>query len=237
MAMNADRTSRYQWSEANVNGTLMGRYLTRIESGLIEQAFDDLGWPKIILDVGGGDGRLVKPLLAKGVLPITLEYDAVPLEELKEGGWNYPLLMGDGNQLPIRDNSLDAVMSFEVAPCTNASHNAGFFREVFRVLHTDGTFLFVSDNRNSLIGLLSEFNENKGKALWQRHYYSEPIRDTRMKLLEAGFQIKKVRGFRWMPFTRTSDNKLIPLFSVIEKYLKLGSIVNYSPWLFWAAVK
>ena len=237
MAMDADRTSRYQWSEANVNGTLMGRYLTRVESGLIEQAFDDLGWPKIILDVGGGDGRLVKPLLAKGVWPVTLECDSVPLAELKESGWNYPLLMGDGNRLPIRDKSLDAVMSFEVAPCTNASHNAGFFKEVFRVLHTGGIFLFVSDNKNSLIGLLSDFNENKGKDLWQRLYYSEPVRDTRMKLLEAGFQIKKVRGFRWMPFTRTSDNKLIPLFSVIEKYLKLGSIVNYSPWLFWAAVK
>jgi hypothetical protein len=58
-----------------------------------------------------------------------------------------------------------------------------------------------------------------------------------VKLLDAGFQVKKAIGLRWIPFDRTSDNKLIPLFSVIEKYLKLGSIVNYSPWIFWAAVK
>jgi SAM-dependent methyltransferase len=163
MAMNSGRTSRYQWSEVNVNGTLMGRYLTRVECGLIEQAFDEFGWPKIVLDIGGGDGRLVKPLRAKGVWPVTLERDSVPLAELKESGWNYPLLMGDGNLLPIRGDSVDAVMAFEVAPCTNASHNAGFFKEVYRVLHNDGIFLFSSDNTNSLIGLLSKFTENKSK--------------------------------------------------------------------------
>lgn len=229
--------SRYLWSEDNVNGTRMGRYLTGVESRLIVQAFDEFGWPKILLDVGGGDGRLVKPLVKRGAWPVILDQDPVPLEDLRESEWHYPLIIADGNVLPIKSSCLDAALAFEVAEFTNATRNANFFKEVYRVLRKTGIFLLECDNRNSLIGVIKEHGENKGKPQEQRVYYSEKLSDTREKLMEAGFQIMMVNGFRWIPFSRTSDNKLIPFFAGLEKFLKLGNLPHFSPWVFWAAVK
>jgi ubiquinone/menaquinone biosynthesis C-methylase UbiE len=226
-----------EWSEAVFNATSMGRYITGIERKLIDQAFEDLGWPKLLLDVGGGDGRLTKQLQSKGVCPVILEHDNPPLKKLKNSKWKYPLLMGDGNLLPIRSNTIDAVMTFHVAVCTDAIHNTGYFSEVYRVLKERGLFLVVTDNKSSFIGALNKSDEIQDKQKTPYEFYSEGYLDTRRKLESAGFKIDRVKGFRWIPFPKRSDNRLIPFFSFIERYLMLGKLVNYSPWIFWAAVK
>lgn len=226
-----------EWSESINNRSMMGQYMTRIEGELIDRAFDDLGWPKLVLDIGGGDGRLSRPLQARGVSPVILEHDILPLKLLKDENWQWPLIMGDGNLLPVKSKSLDAVLTFHVAVCTDAQHNAHFFSEVYRVLKESGIFLAVTDNRNSPLGALSRMGGRPGLVRKPYQFYSEAYAATRDKLADAGFRISRVKGFRWIPFSRTSNSPLIPVFSAIERLLGLHDLVAYSPWLFWAAVK
>lgn len=216
---------------------MMGQYLTRVEGKLIERAFDDRGWPKLLLDIGGGDGRLVKQMPARGVCPIVLEADPIPLQELKVSTWHYPLILGEGNLLPIKSNSVDAVMTVQVTPCTDAEHNVHYFSEVYRVLKERGIFLVVTDNKRSILGAMNQVAELPGHIKKPYRFYSESYAITKGKLVNAGFKIGWVKGFRWIPFSRTSNSRLIPVFSAIERFLGLEKLVKYSPWLFWVAVK
>src|SRR3990172_8429621 len=114
---NERSVSQYFWSEANVNNTPMGQYLTRLEWGFIREAFKRHGFPRLLLDVGGGDGRFAVRLSSLGVHTTILEHDPVPIRELIARGWCEPVVLGDGAHLPFKDGSFDAIMAIEV-PCT-----------------------------------------------------------------------------------------------------------------------
>ncbi len=77
----------------------------------------------------------------------------------------------------------------------------------------------------------------KNRPSWEERYYLEGVNDYRRKLDEAGFEIEGCWGYRWLPFRRESNNRLIPALAFLEKTLLLNRLTHVSPWLFFAARK
>jgi SAM-dependent methyltransferase len=214
----------------------MGRYLTRTEWKFIEQAFSRFGWPNLVLDIGGGDGRFARRLTRRGVKVVLLEFASLPLSELKAEETELSLVQGDGNHLPFEAGSIDAVIAIEVLACVDRYHNDNFFRDVSINLKRNGLFLFTTDNLLSVPGI---------STLWRpctyryREYesYTESFFATKKKLSSAGFDIVMTRGFRWLPFSRASESPLVPYASGLERLLGLERIPWLSPWVFWLTRK
>jgi SAM-dependent methyltransferase len=224
------------WSEAHANGTRMGRYLTSIEWTFIEQAFSLFGWPKVVLDIGGGDGRFAKSLAKQGVRVINLEYDSLPLYIMKDESKQILLVHGDGNCLPFDVNSFDSIITIEVLACLDRYHCCNFLGGIARILRKKGIFLFTTDNYLSLMGMFK-----LRRPLRYKHgsyeSYSESFFTTKKNIINAGFDILSVRGFRWLPFGRTSENPLLPYAARLEKFFGLHRIPWFSPWIFWVIRK
>lgn len=150
---NESSVSQYYWSETYMNATQMGQYLTLREWGFIQKVFERHGFPLLLLDVGGGDGRFAVRLSSFGVHSIILEYDPVPILELITRGCCKPVVLGDGNHLPFKDDFFDAVMAIEVSACTSRSHLTGFLAQVHQALKPKGWMLLTTHNVVSMIGL------------------------------------------------------------------------------------
>lgn len=228
--------SSYIWSETNLNGTRMGVYLTQVEFRFLSEALERFrqgGW---VLDIGGGDGRLARRLLAGGIPSILMDHSELPLQEIKRTGWTHPVLQGDGNTVPFKNETAQTILAFEVQNCVDSEHNERFFAEVYRVLRDKGIFVFTSDNSSSLIGFLRKIRPSL-YSYEDCEYYSESFRMTQKKLEKAGFEVLIVYGFRWIPFGRGSNNSLVPVFAFFERVFHLKWLANWSPWIFWVARK
>ena len=219
----------YLWSEANANGLQLGRYLTLKEWEFILDTFRKHGFPKNILDVGGGDGRFAVRLNEIGSRVIVLDRDPIPIQDLQHRGWEQPVLIGDGNQLPFQESSFDAVIAIEVI---GYIHLECFLESVRRLLKPGGLLIMTSYNAISLlklVKLLNPFHQH-------RKIYPDPSRSfwaCKRIIREFGFRYVESYGFRWIPGNRKSNNRLIPFWSRLEKLLLLKRIPQLSPWIFW----
>ena len=68
---------------------------------------------KIYLDVGGGSGRFSIPLFKTGADIVCLDYNLTALSILQKKESSIPLIRGDGQKLPFRDSTFDAVLVIE----------------------------------------------------------------------------------------------------------------------------
>jgi hypothetical protein len=59
--------------------------------------------------------------------------------------------------------------------------------------------------------------------------------DYQTALRKAGFEVLSMEGLVWMPFTVSSNSRLVPLFGSIERALHLNRWIGQSPWLLVAA--
>lgn len=209
----------------------MGQYLTQQEWRFIQKAIERHGFPALLLDVGGGDGRFAVRLSSLGVHSIILEYDPLPIQELIARGWCEPVVLGDGNHLPFKDDSFDVVMVIEVSACTARSHLTGFLAQVHQVLKPKGWMLLTTHNVVSMIGLerlirSSKYHSTSGA-------YTHSYWEVRRTLQESGFDILESHGFRWIPANRESQNRFIPLCGYLERLLFLERLPYFAPWIFW----
>jgi SAM-dependent methyltransferase len=221
------------WSEKAANGTRMGQYLTAIEKYFLKKVFEKSTWPKKILDIGGGDGRFGWFSIKNGAdFHIILEFDKVPILDLLDSGWDLPVLIGNGNQVPIQYDSFDAVFAIEVPACTDREHIKGFLEQVHKVLIKDGTLILTTDNLFSWGGLkkiISPANYKFGTY----GYYTQTYLETLACIRTSGFETISSFGFRWPPFSRTSNSRWIPAMMKVEDIFRLNSLPSVSPWIFW----
>jgi SAM-dependent methyltransferase len=215
----------------------MVEYTTRAEQSFIAKALRGAAPGLRILDVGGGSGRHASFVKELGHFPMVLEYDSEPLGILLREQQDIPAIQGDGRLMPVRDELFDVVLTIEVPICTTGENdiNTRFFKEVHRVLRNKGAFLFTADNKSSYIARLKGLCRNKPE--YESKYYVENVKDYSRKLLDAGFAVRACWGYRWLPFTRYSDNPLVPVVELLERALFLRYLNYFSPWLFFAAEK
>jgi len=96
----------------------------------------------LVLDLGCGWGRVLKPVLDRKARAVGMDISAKMLElahtHLKKHGHAPVLARGDGTSLPFKDNSFDAVYSLLVLQHLSKENGREVFREVHRVLKPGG---------------------------------------------------------------------------------------------------
>jgi SAM-dependent methyltransferase len=100
---------------------------------------------KRVLDVASGAGFGLAMLRSSGACVVGVDYDAVALCEARRLSPSVPLARGDATSLPLRDASLDVVVSFETLE--HVPDAAAMVREVRRVLKPGGSLVLSTPNR------------------------------------------------------------------------------------------
>jgi hypothetical protein len=57
------------------------------------------------------------------------------------------------------------------------------------------------------------------------------------ELPKAGFKLVRKEGFNWLPFSRASENFLVPLSAKMERLFGLRRMSSVSPWVMTYAIK
>lgn len=218
-------TRRYSWDIDGI--TRMDRYLSDREQEFIDISMLNYNKKNIILDVGGGNGRHSRILIKKGFRIIASDIDRIALYELKEKDEKVPVIQTDAQYLPYKNESFGCIMAIQMIDYLE--NNNQFFNEINRILKKNGILLVTIGNKNSYKHFIRRVIRKKEEdKIFYRSSYNDVIRD----LIEHEFKIENVWGYNWPPATRTSDTKLLTIFSLIEKTLNLAARPSISPWVF-----
>lgn len=223
-------SQEYYWDEFHgVNASAMGRYLTKKELKFIE-AFLKENKVKNCLEIGCGSGRLSTRILKHDINLIGIDIDPLPLKILNERGPKMKTIQADASKpLPFKDNFFDCI--FAIESIDYLTDLDSFFKECIRVLHSKGFIIFTSGNAFSYKKILQQkFGRHKAQ-------YRFSTKDIKNSLNRAGFRIKNLKGFNWLPCRRESDSRLIPIFDHFEEILGLGNLPFVSPWIMCQAQK
>ena len=106
---------------------------------------ESLASGRSVLDLGCGVGYGSALLAAKAEQVYALDNSLGALTSGRQGHSNIRFLQGDGAALPLRDNSIDVVVAFEVIE--HLEHWAEMLSEAARVLKADGQLLVSTPNR------------------------------------------------------------------------------------------
>lgn len=105
-----------------------------------------IGKGKVVLDIASGSGYGTKMLAeaAKFVYGVDVNEVAINYSKKNYGGKNIEYRVGDGEAIPLEDNSVDVVVTFETIE--HIQDYKKFLIEVDRVLKPDGLVLVSTPN-------------------------------------------------------------------------------------------
>ena len=130
------------------------------------QAAVDLVKDKIVLDIasGSGYGSALLGTSAKQVIGVDVDAPAVKYASKNYGSKNVSFKVGDGIKIPLEDQSVEVVVSFETIE--HIEKYEVFMDEVKRVLKPDGLFILSTPNDVEFIeGNHFHIHEFEGKEL------------------------------------------------------------------------
>lgn len=174
-----------------------------------------------ILDAGCGFGRLYSCYRSYGKQFILLDYAANLLDQAKKdfGAPNIKFVQGSMTEMPLTSDITDLVIS--IRTLHHIQNPYDFFKESFRVLKTDGVFIFEIPNQVHLLnriryflGILKENPFDKKSLRLGRAFYNfhpELIED---HLKNEGFQIIEKRP---LSFFRSRLLKKIVSYRLLAK--------------------
>jgi SAM-dependent methyltransferase len=168
------------------------------------------------LEVGAGDCALslrVASLVRKA-------YGLEVSEELTRGiqpAKNFELLLSNGCDVPLPDNSIDFAYSFQVIEHIHPDDVAEQLKELYRVLKPGGTYLCVTPNRLAGPHDISRYFDREATGLHLKEYSVDDL----VKLF-AGIGFSKVRIERMIKSRRMTS----PIWPV----LALERAVELLPW-------
>jgi 2-polyprenyl-3-methyl-5-hydroxy-6-metoxy-1,4-benzoquinol methylase len=220
----------YLWDIENPKGyaNAMGRYKTRRELAFLLAHL--IGARQRVLDVGGGSGRFAMPLAERGhdVTVVDICEDAVRLLHRRS---NPRISTRCADFLAQTfDSHFDVVMGIESIQYFTSVTLEHLFAKIHSVLRPGGRFVFTGLNSRSWRYALHTLRGSKGIQ-----YNVAGPNDYQTALRKAGFDVLSMEGLVWMPFTVSSNSRLVPLFGSIERALHLNRWIGQSPWLLVAA--
>ncbi|MEX0881316.1 MAG: methyltransferase domain-containing protein [Candidatus Saccharimonadales bacterium] len=106
---------------------------------------------KVVLDIacGSGYGSSILAEEAKNVIGVDADGKTISYAAKKYGSKKVKFLVGDATQIPIGDNSVDAVISFETIE--HVANYRKFLSEVKRVLRDEGILIISTPNQDTYI--------------------------------------------------------------------------------------
>lgn len=201
---------------------LMGYYKTKTYLSFLGECF--LRPSSKILDIGGGSGRIAKPLTLMGfnVTIIDISKEAIILA--KKHGINAV----ECDVFDFNEKNFDIVLAFEVVLYFNDFDE--LFRKINSFLKEEGDFIFTVRNSNSLYSkALRLIKRDKHPS----QYKSFGIKYYNKHIEELGFKIVRIEGFKWVPFGIGSNNRFIHAFVFLEKVMLLKYFKSQSPQLIY----
>ena len=143
---------------------------------------------KLVLEVGSGRGGgasyLAKTLNPKHYTGIDISPTAVDLCSGFYDQKNLDFKVGDSENIPFGDSSVDIIINIESSHCYGSF--SGFLKEIYRVLKPGGKFLFCDFRPANEIGLLLEKFEPVG---FKKRGYN----DITQNVIEALKRLSKYR--------------------------------------------
>lgn len=179
------------------------------------------------LDFGCGDGFFAQVAFGKNKLDIGLEVKNNPrVDEAKKRNVYKKILLYGGNEIPLKNNSVQTVISncvFEHIPNISKSVN-----EIYRVLKKDGycvTSVMTSEWSDMMLGT-KLFGKNYAKWMNKRQEHESLLSKKQWKELfkKTGFTIVKEIGY-----VNEKTAKWLDLFH----YLSLPSLISYKLFKKW----
>lgn len=222
------------------NRSLMGQYLTSIESFFIYQCLQNTKTTHSVLDIGGGTGRFAIPLKEKGFDVTVIEVQAAPLWWLrtKNPSIHSILISPRIRGWPIKDSCMDCILAIQI-PHLGADW---FWQECHRILRANGIVIMCSSNNHSYKGLLHKmrpllkpFVMKRGKWAYS-NFYRISAKSLIKTMEKNNFRLEAALGYNWLPATRDSNFPLIPLWGTVEEGLGLRKNLTFqSPWVLFQA--
>ena len=216
---NVPDSARFRWDE--FAETTMGRYLFRHEHTFITRFVESPRAAGRIIDLGCGSGRLTVELRAAGFAIVGLDINPIALCAFRTRNRDAPLVRGDIATLPFQTASANCLIAIQ---CVEYLDFDEFFRECSRVLRRHGWLIFDSLNRTSYKYWVKRA---VGVATLPSRYRS--IHELTSAAVRHRFDVEKVVGYGWVPFSRNSNSALVPPAAQIEKALGLGRWYQVSP--------
>lgn len=214
----------YYWDIAA--RTQLGKYITEMERAFLVKSFEGMGIKAgLIVDAGAGSGRLTGLLSDYADHLMATEITPGLLGTLPRVDSNVtPVLVArDTPGFPVRSQVADCLVCIEV-PISSCDW---FPNDAARILHPGGMLIVTLQNRHSWKGLLARFVP---KRYATSGAYRESMRDFCHRLSLVGFVLEGAMGFNWLPFSRASDNPLVPVAAKMEGVLQLRRLPYMSPW-------
>jgi SAM-dependent methyltransferase len=145
---------------------------------LLRSAVPKISKPKVV-DLGCGTGVVLRELSAWSD-PIGVDMSPLALGYCRERGLGR-LVQGDGARLPLRNESIDAMIGLDIFE--HIQDDRAAFREAFRVLKPGGVLVLSVPAFQSLWG-------PHDVALMHFRRYRRP--EMRQRLEEAGFRVRRL---------------------------------------------
>ncbi|MCB8943121.1 MAG: class I SAM-dependent methyltransferase [Ardenticatenaceae bacterium] len=168
----------------NPNWSYYPTYLSKMK--FVENTLNTISPDKQILDVGCGEGALVKKYRAKGYSIYGLDYN-----------YGEPFIMvGSVTKLPIESNSFDVVLLLDVLEHLPFPDQEVALEEIFRILRPGGMFIFSIPNLAHLISRIKfMFWGRLGRtAKLSKHPGDRPVEEYIALLEKTGFSINRRVG-------------------------------------------
>jgi SAM-dependent methyltransferase len=214
--------------------TRWGRYITEVVEEFVVTAARMAGRPGSAFEIGCEGGRWSRLLARLGWSMTCTDIDPEALSVCRHRvpGANCILVSPSDTSLRSATGAVNLLVCVEVFPVMESEW---FPHEANRVLADDGVLVGVVQNRFSLRGLFVHVKQSVQSS--EKRFYNLSYSQWRRRMADAGFDISLERGYCWFPFTRESDSILAPFFVKIERWLGLGALTAFSPWIVFVARK
>jgi len=219
--------------------TLQGQYTHGIEIAFLQNAFRYLPVNSLIIDIGGGGGRISQflSLLQMRVAVVDITFPPLGYINYKfSSGREYPVMISAGTncELPFREGVFDAAVCIQVPDLVE--NGSSFFGMIYPYLKDDALLVVTITNKYSykhVLRILSGRNmtSSKRKGNSQTVVYQFPVNQIIKRARDAGFSLLNCEGYNWIPFNKSSNARLIPHSIRIERQFGLYRFYSVSPWV------
>ena len=218
--------------------SVAAHYLLEREIAFIERLFSNETRSRRVLEVCCGSGSVAYALQGTISGLIGLDINRLALVLFRQQSEKAPLVVGDALQLPFVNDSLDCILALH---CLEYLDRSRFIKECNRVLVEGSLLILEASNRNNYKWVLKSLRRYIGLGYsdaqddkWIHIFSCEELMQM---ITQNGFELVKISGYNWIPFKRSSNNRLVKMAARIERFLKLEGFYKYSPNILVAAMK